>query len=91
MGSDELVPTTLVGRGGTHTTGIEYKINQETVNWDPSEAQTESNDPESDKLLIDVLSSLTLETMLPRILSSVRMATYLPENKQEESRKISAI
>ena len=29
--------------------------------------------------------------MLPRILSSVRVATYLPENNQDDSRKISAI
>ena len=67
------------------------KINQETGHCDPSEAQTEHNNPESNQLLIGVSSSLTLETMLPRILSSVCVATYLLENKQEKPRKISAI
>ena len=66
------------------------KINQETVHCDPSELQCEFNNPESDKLLISISSSLTLETMLPRILSSVCVATYLPEN-QGDSRKVSAI
>ena len=67
------------------------KINQETINCNPSKAQTAPNDPESDNLLIGISSSLTLETMLPRILASIRVSTYLPENNQEESRKISAI
>ena len=63
-------------------------INQDTVHCDPSEPQTEFNDPESDKLLISVSLSLILDAMLPRILSSV---TYLPENKQDDSRKVLAI
>ena len=66
------------------------KINQEMVNCDSSEARMESefNDLESNRLLIGLSSSLSLETMLPRILSSVRVATYLLENNQEVSRKI---
>ena len=72
--------------------GSSIKINQVTVlHCDPSEPQCEFNDPESDKLLISISSSLTLETMLPRIPSSVRVATYLPENNQDDSRKVSAI
>ena len=67
------------------------KINQETIHCDPDEPQCEFNDPESDKLLVGISSSLTLETMLPRILSSVRVATYLPENQGTDSRKVSAI
>ena len=67
------------------------KINQETVNCNPSEQQTEFDDPESDKLFIGVSLSLTLETVLPRILSSVRVATYLPENGQEEPCNVSSI
>ena len=51
----------------------------------------EWNDPESDKLLIGVSSLLTLETMLRRILSSVCVATYLPENTQEGPRNVSSV
>ena len=89
------VPTALIGGGGTHTQMVlSIKINQETVCCDPSEPKTEFNDtkfnePESDKLLITVSSSLTFETMmLPRILSSIRVATYLPENPQEDTHKV---
>ena len=38
------------------------KINQRTANCNPSEAQMEPNDPESDRLLIGISLSLTLET-----------------------------
>jgi hypothetical protein len=67
------------------------KINQDTVCCNPDEPQSEHDDPESDQLLVDVSSSLALETMLPLILSSVRVATYLPETPQDISQNVSAI
>ena len=73
-----------MGGGGTHSTGIEDS--------DPSKSQKEFNDLESGQLLVGVSLSLTLETMLPRILSSVCVATsYLTENTKIDPRNISAI
>jgi hypothetical protein len=67
-------------------------INHETVHCNPNEPQMNFDAHESDIVLASVSSTLTMETMLPRILSSIRVATYLPQNPQEDDdRKISAV
>jgi hypothetical protein len=47
------------------------KINQDAVCCHPNEPQSECDDPELDQPFAGVSSSIALETMLPRILSSV--------------------
>ena len=54
-------------------------INQETDCRNPSEPQMFCDDNASDIVLAGVSSTLTIGTMLPRILSSIRVATYLPQ------------
>jgi hypothetical protein len=49
-------------------------INHETVHCNPNEPQMNFDAHESDIVLASVSSTLTMETMLPRILSSIRVA-----------------
>jgi hypothetical protein len=58
------------------------KINQDTIQCNPNEPQSEFDESETDRLLVGISSSLTLESVLPRILSSIRVAIYLPDNPQ---------
>jgi hypothetical protein len=68
------------------------KINQDTIQCNPNEPQSESDESETDRLLVGISSSLTLESMLPRILSSIRVATYLPDNPQgDDTRAVSSL
>jgi hypothetical protein len=63
-------------------------INQETVDCKPNEPQMEFDANETDVILASVSSTLTMESMLTRILSKVCVATYLP---QDCDRKFAAI
>ena len=99
MTNDELWDPASLRLTHTSTEEEEYNrmvssvhINRETTNCNPNEPQLDFDSNESDIVLASVTSSLTLESMLPRILSSIRVATYLPSNSQEEqNRKIGAI
>jgi hypothetical protein len=66
-------------------------INRETVDCNPDEPQMDDNANDNDVLFAGVSSSMTIESMLPRILASIRTATYLPDNPQEDERKVTAI
>jgi hypothetical protein len=63
-------------------------INRETVDCKPNESQMEFDANESYVVLASVASTLTMESMLTRILSKVCVATYLP---QDCDRKIAAM
>jgi hypothetical protein len=63
-------------------------INREIMDCNPNDTQIKHDANESNIIRASVSATLTIETMLRRILEKVQVATYLP---QEQDRKVAVV